>query len=83
MQRQRQGLLMPWKLTSCDGIDEQTRIQAGGCTKQEVLEQRGFCSLGWAVMACRLLLAVWLVLAMWAGLVGSVWLATMVVLAPI
>ena len=23
-----------------------------------------FCSLGWAVMACQLLLAVWLVLAM-------------------
>ena len=40
-----------------------------------------FCSLGWAVMACRLLLAVWLVLAMWAGLIGSVWLATVVVLA--
>ena len=32
-------------------------------------------------MACRLLLAVWLVLAMWAGLIGSVWLATVVVLA--
>ena len=54
-----------------------------------------FCSLGWVVMACRLLLAVsvrpqpkprlllavWLVLAMWAGLTGSVWLATVVVLA--
>ena len=40
-----------------------------------------FCSLDWAVMACRLLLAVWLVLAMWAGLIGSVWLATVVVLA--
>ena len=39
-----------------------------------------FCSLGWAVMACRLLLAIWLVLAMWAGLIGSVWLATVVVL---
>ena len=35
-----------------------------------------YCSLGWAVMACRLLLAVWLVLAMWAGPIGSVWLAT-------
>ena len=32
-------------------------------------------------MACRLLLAVWLVLAMWVGLIGSVWLATVVVLA--
>ena len=40
-----------------------------------------FCSLGWAVMACRLLLAVWVVLAIWAGLIGSVWLATVVVLA--
>ena len=40
-----------------------------------------FCSLGWAVMACRLLLAVWLVLAMRPGLIGSVWLATVVVLA--
>ena len=28
-----------------------------------------------------MLLAVWLVLAMWAGLIGSVWLATVVVLA--
>ena len=37
-----------------------------------------FCSLGWAVMACRLLLAVWLVLAMWTGLTGFVWLATVV-----
>ena len=40
-----------------------------------------FCSLGWAVMACRLLLALWLVLAVWAGLIGSVWHATVVVLA--
>ena len=37
-----------------------------------------FCRLGWTVMACRLLLAVWLVLAMWTG---SVWLATVVLLA--
>ena len=41
----------------------------------------GFCSLGWAVMACQLLLAVWLVLAMWTGLTGFVWLATVVQLA--
>ena len=40
----------------------------------------GFCSLGWAGMACRLLLAVWLVLAMWTGLTGLVWLATLVLL---
>ena len=40
----------------------------------------GFCSLGWAVMSCRLLLAVWLVLTMWAGLTGFVWLATVVLL---
>ena len=41
----------------------------------------GFCSSGWAVMACQLLLAVWLVLAMWTGLTGFVWLATVVLLA--
>ena len=40
----------------------------------------GFCSLGWAVMACQLLMAVWLVLAMWTGLTGFVWLATVVLL---
>ena len=40
-----------------------------------------FCNLGWAVMACQLLLAVWLVLAMWRGLTGSFWLATVVLLA--
>ena len=34
-----------------------------------------------AVMACRLLLAVWLVLVMWRGLTGFVWLATVVLLA--
>ena len=39
----------------------------------------GFCSLGWAVMACELLLVVWLVLAMWTGLTGFVWLATVTV----
>ena len=40
-----------------------------------------FCSLGWAVMACQLLLAVWLVLAMQTGLTGFVWLATVVLSA--
>ena len=40
----------------------------------------GFYSLGWAVMACRLLLAVWLVLAVWTGLTGFVWIATVVLL---
>ncbi len=32
-------------------------------------------------MACRFLLAVWLVLAMYTGLTGFVWLATVVLLA--
>ena len=40
-----------------------------------------FCSLGWAVMACQLLLAGWLALPMWTGLTGFVWLATVVLLA--
>ena len=40
-----------------------------------------FCILGWAVMACRLLLAGWLALAMQTGLTGFVWLATVVLLA--
>ena len=39
------------------------------------------CSLGWAVMACQLLLAGWLAQAMWTGLKGFVWLATVVLLA--
>ena len=34
------------------------------------------CSLGSVVIAYQLLLAVWLVLAMWTGLTGFVWLAT-------
>ena len=41
----------------------------------------GFCTLGWAVMACQLLLAVWLVLAVQTGPTGFVWLATVVLLA--
>ena len=50
----------------------------------------GFCGLGWAVMACRLLLAKRPVAigtdqtvtsGRWRGLTGSVWLATVVLLA--
>ena len=40
-----------------------------------------FLHLGWAVMAWQLLLAGWLALAMWTGLTGFVWLATVVLLA--
>ena len=38
------------------------------------------CSLGSAAIAYRLLPADWLVLAMWTGLTGFVWLATVVLL---
>ncbi len=43
---------------------------AGACS--------AFCSLGLVAMACLLLLVVWLVLLMLAGLTGSAWLATVV-----
>ena len=49
-----------------------------GRRMQRFLACSDFCSLGWAVMACQLLLAVWLVLAMWTGLTGFVWLAAVV-----
>ena len=35
-----------------------------------------FCSLGWDVVPCQLPQAVWLVLTMYTGLTGFVWLAT-------
>lgn len=46
-----------------------------------LLRMQRFYSLGWVVMACRLLLPVRRVLAMWTGLTGVVSLATVVPLA--